>query len=212
MSSSQSSRVQAETARDKLLTVALDLFRARGYSATSVDQLCAAAGVTKGAFFHHFASKEALAVATADFWSEITGAMFAAAPYHAAADPLDRVLGYIDFRAGLIEGPAEAFSCLVGTLVQEAFGSSPAIRAACEVSIFGHAHTLEADIAEAIAQRGVTGVSPASLARHTQAVLQGAFILAKAKETPDVATDSLAHLKRYFELLFRPADATTAPA
>jgi TetR/AcrR family transcriptional regulator, transcriptional repressor for nem operon len=200
----------AESARDKLLAAGLDLFRARGYSATSVDQLCAAAGVTKGAFFHHFASKEALAVATADFWSEITGAMFAAAPYHDAAEPLDRVLGYIDFRAGLIDGPAEAFTCLVGTLVQEAFGFSPAIRAACEASIFGHAHTLEADIAEAMAQYGVAGVSAASLARHTQAVLQGAFILAKAKDAPDVATDSLAHLKRYFELLFRPAD--TAPA
>ena len=212
MDLSTTSRAPAETARDKLLAAGVDLFRARGYSATSVDQLCAAAGVTKGAFFHHFASKEALAVATADFWSEITGAMFAAAPYHAAADPLDRVLGYIDFRGGLIEGPAEAFTCLVGTMVQEAFGFSPAIRAACEASIFGHAHTLEADIAEAMAQRGVTGVSAASLARHTQAVLQGAFILAKAKETPDVATDSLAHLKRYFELLFRPTGAAMAAA
>jgi TetR/AcrR family transcriptional repressor of nem operon len=138
--------------------------------------------------------------------------MFAAAPYHAAVDPLDRVLGYIDFRAGLIEGRAEAFTCLVGTLVQEAFASSPAIRAACEASIFGHAHTLEADIAEAMVQRGVTGVSAASLARHTQAVLQGAFILAKAKGAPGVATDSLAHLKRYFELLFQPTDAAIARA
>ena len=53
-------------ARAKLLRAALGVIRVKGYSATSVDELCAAAGVTKGAFFHHFATKEALAVAAAD--------------------------------------------------------------------------------------------------------------------------------------------------
>jgi len=189
-------------ARDKLLQAARGMIRARGYSATSVDDLCAAAGVTKGAFFHHFASKEALAVAAADDWSQTTSALFAAAPYHDLADPLDRVLGYIDFRASLLDGPVETFSCLVGTMVQEAFASSPAIREACEASIFGHARSLEADIAAAMAQHGVTGVSAASLALHTQAVLQGAFILAKAHGGSGVAAQSVGHLKRYFTLVF----------
>jgi TetR/AcrR family transcriptional repressor of nem operon len=192
------------SARTKLLQASLAVIRAKGYSASSVDELCAAAGVTKGAFFHHFASKEALAVAAADYWSETTGAMFAAAPYHHHADPLDRVLGYIDLRGAMLAGPAEVFTCLVGTMVQEAFASSPAIRAACGASISGHARTLEADLAEAIAQYGVADVTAPSLALHTQAVLQGGFILAKAGGGPEVARDSVAHLKRYFILLFRP--------
>jgi TetR/AcrR family transcriptional repressor of nem operon len=190
-------------ARGKLLAAALDVIRAKGYAATTVDDLCRAAGVTKGGFFHHFESKEALAVAAADFWSETTGALFASAPYHDHADPLDRVLGYIDFRAGLLSGPIAAFTCLVGTMVQEAYASSPAIREACEASIFGHARTLEADIEAAMTRRRVSGVSARSLALHTQAVLQGSFILAKAKGAPEAAADSVAHLKRYFTLLFK---------
>src|SRR3954452_17892940 len=91
------------SARDKLLDAALSLIRAKGYSATSVDDLCAAAGVTKGAFFHHFKSKEVLAVAAADHWSEKTGAFFAAAPYHQHKDPLERVLGYLDFRKAILK-------------------------------------------------------------------------------------------------------------
>lgn len=189
----------------KLLQAAFGVIRAKGYSATSVDDLCAAAGVTKGAFFHHFASKEALAVAAADHWSEATGALFAAAPYHDLPDPLDRVLGYLDFRAALVQGPVEAFTCLVGTMVQETFVTSPAIRDACAASISGHAAKLEADIAAAMALHGVTGITAASLALHTQAVLQGAFILAKARASPEVALDSIAHLKRYILLLFRVA-------
>ncbi len=202
MTVSRPVKPRPEGARTKLLQAALGVIRAKGYSATSVDELCAAAGVTKGAFFHHFASKEALAVAAAAFWSEVTGALFAAAPYHRHGDPLDRVLGYIDFRAGLLNGPVEAFTCLVGTMVQEAFGSSPAIRAACRASISGHAETLEADIEAAMARYRVTGVTAGSLALHTQAVLQGAFILAKADAGPDVAAESVEHLRRYFKLLF----------
>jgi TetR/AcrR family transcriptional repressor of nem operon len=43
----------------------------------------------------------------------------------------------------------------------------------------------------------------ASLALHTQAVLQGAFVLAKAKGNAAVAEASIDHLRRYVELLFR---------
>ena len=205
MNSTVALRTPVETARGRLLDASLRIIREKGYSATSVDEMCAAAGVTKGAFFHHFKSKEDLAVAAAAHWSAITGALFAAAPYHDHADALDRVLGYIDFRAGQLEGPVESFTCLVGTMVQEAFSTSDPIRAACEASIFGHAATLEADIEAAKALHGVRDdVTAASLALHTQAVLQGAFILAKAKGGPDVARDSVAHLKRYFRLLFKP--------
>jgi TetR/AcrR family transcriptional repressor of nem operon len=204
--------VARANARTKLLEGALNVIRAKGYSATTVDELCAAAGVTKGAFFHHFASKEALAAAAADFWSETTSGLFAGADYHRHADPLDRVLGYIDFRAELIEGPIEGFTCLVGTMAQEVYLTSPAIRDACAASIFGHAATLEADIEAALALHDVRDITAASLANHTQAVLQGAFILAKASGRPEVALESVAHLKRYFELLFRDTKAKKGDA
>jgi len=197
-------------ARRKLLDAALSLIREQGYSATKIDALCARAGVAKGSFFHHFPDKQALAVAAADYWSKTTGELFAAAPYHAAADPLARLLGYIDFRRALIARSLPEFTCLVGTMTQEVYQSHPAIRDACEASIVGHAATLEADIAAAMELHGVAGdFTPRSLALHTQAVLQGAFILAKAKGEPAVAVESVDHLRRYVELLFsaRKGDA-----
>jgi TetR/AcrR family transcriptional repressor of nem operon len=193
------------TARDKLLEAAVKLIRTNGYSATSVDQLCGEAGVTKGAFFHHFASKEALGVATAEFWSASTGGFFAGAPFHHLPDPIDRVLGYIDLRIALLTGPSESFSCVAGTMVQEAFNTSAPIRAACRASIMGNARALEDDLAEAIAQVGAKGVTAPSLARHVQAVIQGAFILAKAEggaDAANVAREELGHLRRYFSMLF----------
>lgn len=90
--------------------------------------------MTKGAFFHHFKSKEALGVAAAEHWATSTSELFAAALQHGLARQID-------------------------------------------------------------AQ---------SRALHSQAVLQGAFILAKATGDVAVARDSTAHLKLYFQLLFTP--------
>lgn len=192
-------------ARMKLLDAALGTIREKGYSATSVDDLCDKAGVTKGAFFHHFKSKDALAVAAADHWAETTSALFASASYHDHDDPLARILAYIEFRKELVRGELPDFTCLVGTMVQEAYGTSDAIRDACWRSISGHAETLEADIAEAIEKYDVDGITPKSLALFTQATIQGGFILAKAKNDPGVAVDCIDHLRRYVELLFTRA-------
>lgn len=190
-------------ARESLIAASFTLVRQRGYAGTSVDELCAAAGVSKGAFFHHFESKDALAVAALDRWSEVSTALFQAAPYQKHRDPLDRVLGYLDFRKGLLKGDVAQFSCLAGTMVQEVYGTHAGIREACDASISGQAATLEADIAEAMKLHGIrSSWSAQSLALHIHAVLQGAFILAKAKGGPDVAAASIDHLRRYIELLF----------
>lgn len=192
-------------ARTRLLEAARDLIRAKGFAATSVDELCRAAGVTKGAFFHHFESKEALGVAAAAYWAETTTALFENAPYRRHDDPLERLLGYVEFRKTIVDGDLGEFTCLVGTMTQEVYGSHPAIRDACAASIFGHAATLEPDVAAAMKARGIEADwTPASLARHTQAVLQGAFILAKATGDAATARESIDHLKRYLTLLFNP--------
>jgi TetR/AcrR family transcriptional repressor of nem operon len=196
-------------AKRKLLDAALAVIREKGYVATTVDDLCARAGVAKGSFFHHFDGKEALGVAAANYWSETTGELFAQADYHAHKDPLDRVLGYIDFRRALLKGAVPEFTCVVGTMVQEVYDTSPAIRGACDDSISAHAEKIEADIAAAMKQRGIrAGWTAKGLALHTQAVLQGAFILAKAKGGPEVAIESADHLRRYIELLFNASTTT----
>jgi TetR/AcrR family transcriptional repressor of nem operon len=199
-----SEQARSGGARSKLLDAAVLIIREKGYAATSVDELCASAGVTKGAFFHHFPSKNSLAVAAANHWSELSRTLFAAAPYHRFSDPLDRLLGYLDFRKEMLRGEIAESTCLAGTMVQEVYGTHTDIRDACDECIGNHAATLEVDIADAIKRYHLRAPWTAkSLALYTQAVLQGAFILAKAKGNAQVAEASIDHLRRYVELLFR---------
>ena len=200
---SASSKPLRGGARTALLNAALGLVRKQGWAATSVDQLCVAAGVTKGAFFHHFATKDALGVAAARHWSDVTGPLFEKADYHGYADPLARILGYIDFRASIAKGPPEAYTCFAGTTVQEMFATSNPMRAACRDAIFGHAKHLAEDFREAITRYPPrVPVTADSLANYTQTVLQGGFVLSKAKGDRAPLLEALAHLKNYLTLLF----------
>lgn len=195
-------RVPRGEARARLIEAARSLVRHKGFAATSVDDLCAAAGVTKGAFFHHFPSKEALGVALIDDWTATTGAMFAAHPYGLKDDPLDRVLAYLDLRRELLSQPLPEFSCVAGTTVQEVYESSPPMREAAERSIrSGFAHVLP-HLQAALAAHPVPGVTAESLAQQVQVAVQGGIILAKALDDPAAARAAFDHLERYLRLLF----------
>ena len=200
--------VMQQNSKTRLLDAALQVVRAKGYAATRIEDLCAEAGVTKGSFFHHFKSKDDLMLAAVAHWDAMTSGLFAQASYHVLADPLDRLLAYLNLRKDLLTGGLPDFTCFAGMITQEAYETRPEIVAACARSISSHARTLEADIRQAMQTYGVSGDwSAESLALHTQAVLQGAFILAKAQGGAAIAADSIDHLRRYLTLLFR-SDST----
>ena len=187
----------------KLLDATLKVVRTKGYSATRIEDVCAEAGLTKGSFFHHFKSKEDLALAAAAHWDVVSVQAFASAPYHRAADPVGRLIAYIEFRKAILTGDLPDFTCFAGTIIQEAYRTHPDVSAACARSIDGQARALEAYIREAMRSRSMREAwAPESLALHILAVIHGGFILAKAHGSAAVAAECLDHLRRYIELLF----------
>lgn len=195
-------RVPRGEARARILEAAVAMVRRRGFAATSVDDLCAAAGVTKGAFFHHFAGKDALGEALVRHWTDSTLGMFAAHPYNACPDPLDRVFAYLDLRRSFTDLPLAEFSCVAGTTVQETWATHPAIRTAAGDSLrSGMAH-VQAHLAEALAARPVPGVTAEGLALFFQVAVQGGIVAAKALDDPGAARAAFDHVERYLRLLF----------
>ena len=60
----QTKSSERPSTKNKLLDASMELMRRQGFHATTVDDICAAAGVTKGGFFHYFKNKEDIAKAT----------------------------------------------------------------------------------------------------------------------------------------------------
>jgi TetR/AcrR family transcriptional repressor of nem operon len=190
--------------REKLFAATITSVVEKGYAATTVDEICEAAGVTKGAFFHHFPSKQSLTAAAVSDWTEKCDAFYGAAPYHQFDDPLQRFLGYLDFRKETLRAPAALTSCVVGLLIREVYETHPEILHACEEFISSQVANVESDIADAMELYGVhPHWTPKSLALHVQSVLQGIHLLAKSGEDIRIANESIDHLRCYVEMLFR---------
>lgn len=188
----------ASETRAKLLDAARDVIRAKGYAGSTVNDICAATGVTKGSFFHYFDSKEALGIAAVERFGAMAATLFGNAPYRAKSDPRDRVLGYVDFRIARLTGEIPLYTCLIGTTVQEAYASHPNLRLACDRMLSEHVAELTSDLAAAKARYAPQASwDPESVGYFMQCVLQGAFIFAKAKQNADIATASLGHLRNY---------------
>lgn len=191
--------------RTRLVAAALDTVRAKGWAATRVEDVCAAAGVGKGSFFHHFDGKDALGLAAAEAWAARADGLFPLLDARAAgAAPLDRLLAYIALRRDLMAGDLVDWTCFAGTVVQEAWATNPVLSRACAATMDAHSGRVAALVAAAMADLGIAGDgwTAESLARHIQGTIQGAFILAKATGSAEVATDGMDHLARYVALLF----------
>ncbi len=105
----------SEATRAALLDEATTLFAARGYASTSLEDIASASQVTRGAVYHHFASKRALFEAVlsaqeAGAIAGITAAATAADPWEAATLALDAYLDQccdpVYGRLVWLEGPA----------------------------------------------------------------------------------------------------------
>jgi TetR/AcrR family transcriptional repressor of nem operon len=189
--------------KSKLVDAALSVVRAKGYSAARVDDICTAAGLTKGSFFHHFDSKDDLALAAAELWRIRARSCFDQIPSQITDDPLERLFAYLAVRKSMMSGDLSQWTCFAGTMIQETYATHPALRDACGAVIAEHSATVAEMIAAAMRKYGVRSDWTAeSLALHIQGVIQGAFILAKAQGRAEVATDNIDHLRRYLELLF----------
>jgi len=180
--------------KDRLLAAAINVIRIKGYATTRVDDIAAAAGVTKGSFFHHFPTKEACAREAATYWASQAQAAFAGSAAKSIVSPADRILAYVDFRLSLLTGPVAKYACYVGTVLQEVHDTHPELAADSAASLLAQAALLEEDLRAAL---GPECDQAHALAIHIEASIQGALLIAKAEGGPEGARESLNCLCQY---------------
>jgi TetR/AcrR family transcriptional repressor of nem operon len=167
----------------------------QGFVGTGVEDVCAAAGVTKGAFFHYFPSKEALALAVLRTWVEENACAFQNASFAGETDPLKRLHGYLDTVIAFSRDPTRPVGCLVGMFAQELAETHPEVRSFCAESFDALRRSFMGVIEAARAPNAA--IDAGSLADHFIAVLQGALILARARQDRRIVERQVEHFRTY---------------
>jgi TetR/AcrR family transcriptional repressor of nem operon len=189
--------------KEKLLDAAQRLMLAKGFVAATVNEICEAAGVTKGSFFHYFESKEDLASAALDRFVAAKAAGFQQAPFVKKHDPLERVYGLVDFVVEMSKSAQPVQGCLLGNFAQELSDTHPNIRKQCAQHFAQWADGFKRDLDQAKSLHAPKAAfDTQSLAEHFIAVLEGALILAKARQDRRVIGEHLRHFKQYLTSLF----------
>lgn len=197
-----------ESTHTNLLDAAQALVMRQGFSATTVDQVIERAGVTKGAFFYHFPSKDALARALVERWSEqdraqLDGAMARAETL--AREPAQRLLVLVGLLAEAADTADEADpGCLYASYCYEAKLMDDAVRGVI-TNTFGYWHerlTPWFDAALAAHPPKLDGIDAAGLLALLDTVFEGGLVMARIQQDDAALGAQLRQYRNYLELLF----------
>lgn len=198
---------KGDATRKRILDTAQQLILSHGYSGMSVDQLIRQLGMTKGAFFHHFKSKNELARTLIQRFSDEGVTLFKSTLARArkySDDPLQQLLIVIRQYEEIFEGISEPYDgCLLAAYVYEFQQFDAEIRDVVNVE-FRLSRKELTKLLKAIVRKYPPRreVDLTSLADGFMSLFEGAFILEKAMDESGITYQQLKHYRTYIELLF----------
>lgn len=192
----------ADATRTRLLDVAFAEIYANGYQGLRVDALLEKAGFTKGAFYHHFPSKQALGLAVID--DVLAGMADLIWGDHLAQydDPIEGIEASITFALGMLGERCTTLGCPINNLAQEMSGIDDAFRERLDRVFRG----IITNISRALRRGQDRGVVRKDLdceaaATFIFASVEGAIGLAKSARSSHVLDVAIGEAKRYLASL-----------
>lgn len=207
----KSSRNPIET-RQRLVGATVELMLLQGFSGTSVDEICARAGLTKGSFFHHFPSKEAICAAAVEWWGEMGTSLYAAAwgdvegggeEPASDRDPLAQLHQLIDIMVSFTMRADEPCVCMVGMISQELAQTHPALQEVCTRELDRWSMNV-CRLLTAAKERHTPArdFDPAQVAWFLNSLWQGSMLVGKTCAEPQLIRDNLALARQFIDGLF----------
>lgn len=192
---------QPEATRGKLIEATLSLMLKHGFNATTVDDICAEAGVTKGSFFHHFENKDDIGQAAVRAWGEYGRSVYAKAS-EKQGGPLEEIHSLFEIMEGLTR-QYDPCVCMVGMISQEMAGEHSGFQAACARELSGWTEMMRSRLAAAKEQlKPAADFDPDQVAWLLNSIWQGSMLVGKARQSQEMIRTNLRLARSYVDSLF----------
>ena len=200
---------RGQETRTRILDVAQDAVLAKGFDATSIEEIVASAEITKSGFFYHFRDKNALALALINRHIEIEDRLFddlLARAQELTDDPLQGALIGLKLLAELIEDmPGGHPGCIVATAAYQDRLFDKNVRAANQRAVIGWRRRFRAlfdDVAAVYLMNDDVDLD--HLADMVSSVVEGGIVMSRAVGDPLITSQQVMLLRSYVKLLFQP--------
>ena len=198
-----------EKTRARILDAAQGLILEVGFGATTVDAVVARAGITKGAFFHHFPSKGALAQAVIERfaqWDRGQLELMVARAERLATDPLQQLLTLLALYQEAFETTGDpASGCLFASYIYEKKLFGPETLDVLRGSILGWRSVMRRKLEQVlVAYKPRRETDLDTLADLFYSLTEGAYVMTKTMDDRTLIARQTRELRNYFELLFEP--------
>lgn len=198
---------KGENTRARIVAEAEKLILAKGYAGTTVDDVLAATGLTKGAFFHHFKSKADLARAVVEHYAETDFELFerwSAEADKASEDPYERVVLFLRKFERYIDSLGAPFpGCVFASYTYEARQFGEDVHAYIRTRLKQWQRLYEVKLATLIAaKKPREKVTARQLAEMIVTIIEGGFVMANAMGDATWLQRQSEQYRRYLKLLF----------
>lgn len=176
--------------RSRILSTAREMFHGRSYADVGIQEICAAARVQKGSFYHHFPSKRDLALAVIDDMADEWANGFVAEAFDAELPPVERLDYLIDaayyWQKASTDLEGRTRGCLFGNLALEMSTRDDVMRAKLNYVFDKARDKFRATLEEAVAAGALAAMNTEATASAMLAYLEGVILLAKTRNNPDL--------------------------
>jgi TetR/AcrR family transcriptional repressor of nem operon len=198
---------KGEQSRERILATSKALVMQKGFAGTSVDDILAAGGISKGAFFHHFKSKADLAAALVTWHAQSDLAMFrtmAAQVEARHSDPLEQMMVFLKmFEAYISNSKDPSPGCMYAVYTYESMQFDPAIRDFVADTLRDWTAIYIRKFQEILDHYPpARPVSARTLAEMIVSLIEGGLILQRAYGNVEITARQSEQFRNYLELLF----------
>jgi len=198
---------KGERTRERILATAEAMVLDQGFAATSLDEILKASGFTKGAFFHHFKGKPALAEALVERYRKNHSRLFEKLVADADAecdDPLDATVHLLKSFEAFVEARSKPLpGCVFAACTHESGQFEETLRDAVAESLRRWAALYEAKFGAILAcYEPKIPISGKELAEMIVAVIEGGLILSASYGDAHLVARQSRQFRNYLALLF----------
>jgi TetR/AcrR family transcriptional repressor of nem operon len=195
--------------RERILAVAHEAVVAKGFGATSIEEIAAAVGISRAGFFYHFPDKTALALALIERHAALEDQLMTDLMARAAElsdDPLQRLLIMVKLYAEVYAQGSHSFpgSLIASSAYQDRMFSAK-VKEATRQAVLSWRSRLRALLGEvASAYPPREPVDLTALADFMSTAVEGGSVLGRALDDPDLIEGQVLLMRQYLKLLFSP--------